>query len=714
VRIIVNGQGVGAEGLAFSPDGKTIATAEIVFDMQKTTTFVKLSATDTGNEIRVIDVIGVNSVAYSPDGKMLALGSANMISLREADTGKEIRQIDAKSFIVGLAFAVDSKTVAAKTRDSVIRLYEANTGKSIHDLGESTVALGVNQLIVGFGMPEARDFAFSHDGKTIAVGGSQTLRFFTVATGKEQAALGGRRSAVSALVIFPDGKTMISRGADNVIRGWNTADGKEISQFQEPSGSTGVTFSRDGILAAFGKTDGSVRLIDVASGKELHPFRGHASGVAAVAFSPDGKILASRGYNDDKIYLYDTAKGGEIRELTIPGAAPAGGGGFVIRGGYGAGGLGLAFSPDGQTLAANLNANNFMIRGAGGAPQPAGEGHTIRIWDVTTGKEIRKLTLPAQRTITNLVYSPDGRLLATENSDQTLSLWEIASGKERALLGTPAAAAQLGQMAVLGGGGFRVIGRAMSNPTTASLAFSPDGSLMATRGQDNTIRVWEVSYAKEVGSFKGHEGAVNAVAFAPDGKTLASASADTTLLVWDLARLKREPKANIVELQAKEIESLWADLLGDDAAKAARNIQTLAAGSKQATALMRDKLKPATPPDVKMIDQWIADLDSSNFGKRTKASVELGKMGELAVPALKRILDAKPSPETRRRVEPLLEKLTSGILSAEQIRLVRAIETLENMANVEARQVLEALAAGAPGALSTRHAQAALSRLGKT
>jgi hypothetical protein len=206
---------------------------------------------------------------------------------------------------------------------------------------------------------------------------------------------------------------------------------------------------------------------------------------------------------------------------------------------------------------------------------------------------------------------------------------------------------------------------------------------------------------------------VQALAFAPNGKTIASASADTTILVWDLAKLKRTPKAAGVELTAREVESLWADLLADDGERAASGIDKLARSPKQTAAFLSEKLKPATPPDVKLIDQWIHDLDSANFAKRTKASGELEKLGELAVPALKKALTSQPTPEVRRRVEPILEKLTTGILSGEQIRTVRAIEALEEIGNAEARAVLQTLAKGAPGALSTRHAQAALDRMGK-
>src|SRR5260370_673975 len=172
------------------------------FGMQKTSIYLKLSDTQTGKEIRQIDASkgGVTSVAFSPDGKMLAYGTGNTIHLREADGGKEIRTIENKNPIAGLAFASDSKTLAAKGRDQVIRLYETDTGKSIHELGQATGPAG-NQAVfrlLGFGLPEVRDFAFSHDNKVVAAGSGQTVRFWNVSTGKEQAYTGGHRGPISA------------------------------------------------------------------------------------------------------------------------------------------------------------------------------------------------------------------------------------------------------------------------------------------------------------------------------------------------------------------------------------------------------------------------------------------------------------------------------------------------------------------------------------
>ncbi|MSQ96546.1 MAG: hypothetical protein EXR98_18630 [Gemmataceae bacterium] len=705
----------GADGVAFSHDGKTIAVAEGVFENQKVTRRVRLTETQSGKEICTFEVpqVGASALAFSPDGKILAVGAGSAVHLREADGSKEIRQING-GVVAGVMFSPDSKTIAVKGRDLVIRLYDADTGKSTGTIGEAAVGAGGNVVFAVMAVGEQRDFAFSPDGKILAVGGGQALRCYDVGSGKEQAAAGGHRGTVSALVITPDGKTMLSRGADNIIRRWDAASGKELGQFAEPKGTIGVVFSPDGKTAALANADGTTRLYGIADGNELHQLKAHTNGIAAIAFSPDGKLVASRGSVDNTIRLHDVAKGGELRQITLPGANQAAGGGVVIRAYYGGeAGLGLTFSPDGQTLASNANAGNGMIRGGGGfggaLPDAA---NAIHLWDVSTGKEIRKITLPVQRNAINLAYSPDGRLLATENADQTLSLWEIASGRERAVLGTPPAG---GQPAA--GGTFTLIAPgafgSQASLTSTLLSFSPDGDLLAARGSANTVRVWETAHAKEAGAFKGHDGVVNTLSFSPNGKTLASGSADTTILVWDLARLKREPRGPAVELQAKEVETLWTDLAGADAGKAGRSILKLASAPKQTTPFLAETLKPTVPVDIKKMDQWILDLDSGNFQRRSTAAAELEKLGELSIPALRKVLVNPPSVETQRRVESILDKLTTGTLTTEQLRTVRAIQVLEWLGTPESRQVLQALAQGAPGALMTRQAQGVLDRQAK-
>jgi hypothetical protein len=319
----------------------------------------------------------------------------------------------------------------------------------------------------------------------------------------------------------------------------------------------------------------------------------------------------------------------------------------------------------------------------------------------------------AGRAVNHLVYSADGRLVISENTDKTVTIWEIASGQERSHLGEPVPITPRTFTT-----SFVVInGVVRSGPATApvgvTIAAARDGSLIASPGPNHTIRILDVAQGKEIGSLPGHDGPIGALVFAADGKTLVSGGSDTTVLVWDLTRLKREPRPQLADLQPKDFELLWADLFSSDAGKAGKAVHALIAGSNASVALLKDRIQPTPPLDAKAVEQWLRDLDSGNFTKRAIATKHLEKLGELAVPALQKKLAAPTSLESRRRLEPLLEELTGRNFTPEQIRVVRAIEVLDSVGTAEARQVLERLADGAAGSLTTRQAQMSLDRLKK-
>jgi WD40 repeat protein len=556
------------------------------------------------------------------------------------------------------------------------------------------------------------DLLFTADSKTLVLGGQHMPRFFEVATGKEQELVGGgHRGSLTAMIATDVG--YVSRGAENVLRVWN-AQGKEVRQFGDSANTSTVRFAPDGKSVAIGGNDGAVKLINLDDGKQIKQIKAHESAISAIAFAADGTRFATRGHYDGTLRVFDTAKGTQLKEITyldVKAGAGAGNALVIVRTLNGQrDGNPLAFSPDGKTLATFIAPQQVYVQGR---QQIRPDSNCLCLYDVATGKEVRRIPMTDGRIIHQLTYSLDGRLLISENVDKTVSFWEIASGQERSRIGSAVnTASQAVATSFVAVGGAVRSGPAIA-PIGATIAVSPDGSLVAVPGSDKTIKVFDAYAGKEITSLNGHNGAVTALEFSPDGKKLLSGSTDTTLLVWDVTRLKREPRPQIAKLDAKDLDTLWTELIGSDAVKAGESIKKLIAAANVAVAHLNAHVEPAVGTDGARVDQWIRDLDSTNFKKRAAAAKELDKLGELAIPALQKALAERPSLEIRRRLEPMLDNLTGSILTPEQIRVVRAIEVLDKIGTPLARQALERLAGGAAGSLTTRQAQSVLERQSK-
>jgi WD40 repeat protein len=254
-----------------------------------------------------------------------------------------------------------------------------------------------------------------------------------------------------------------------------------------------VAFSPDGNLLASASWDNTIQLSNTEDPNNPQPIgqplQGHTSFVTSVAFSPDGKTLASSSM-DKTVRLWNLTTPADVKELT----APLTGSGEVD-------GCGVAFSPDGRTLAA------------------ASDGGRVRLWDVTDRRAPHAGAVLAGHTgpLKAIAFSPNGHVLASAGSDKTVRLWNVAD---------PAHAQQLGPPLT----GFTSV--------AYTVAFDPAGSLLAVSGEDGAIQLWNVTDPahpiRGAGPIAGHNGTSWSVAFSPDGTILASAGMDGTAKLWNL------------------------------------------------------------------------------------------------------------------------------------------------------------------------------------
>ncbi len=478
--------------VAFSPNGKILAV-----DDGGT---VKLWDLTTGAELRTIETGSVNSVAFSPDGKILACGSTKGRRLWDVLNGAELVPLKGDSCnVVSLAFSPDGKTFASGCYEGILKVWDISTGAELQTLKgqfeiNSVVFLPDGTILATdetSGIKKARlwnlstgaelrtfkidndvkSVALSRDGKFLAGGTDRTVKLWDVSTGLELRTLKGSAAWIQSIVFSPDARTIASGSPDGTVRLSDVSTGMELRTLKGGSGWVeSIAFSPDGRTLASGSSNGTVHLWDMLS--DADPSTLKTKFVLSVSFGPDGKILATGSYMGEA-KLWNVSTRAEVRSIR---GHPASDGSAV-------------FSPDGNILASGS------------------DDGTVNLWNVSTGAEVRTLK-GHSNSIEAVVFSPDGRILARGTLDHTVKLWDVSTGAELRTL------------------------KGHSNDVHA-VAFSRDGKILASGSYDKTVKLWDVSTGVELRTLKGHSGAVLAVAFSPDGKVLATGSEDGTVKLWD-------------------------------------------------------------------------------------------------------------------------------------------------------------------------------------
>jgi WD40 repeat protein len=563
-----------AFSLAFSPDGKRLAAGGQFYS--KPPQFqVQIRLWDVANQknTKTLDVqtnIGRGGlscgVAFSPDGKTLVSAETTAtgeVTLWDVATGKSINTFNSPYQLGSLALSRDGKTVAAGGQNGP-QLWDIRTGKATMLSATSSIM----SASVAFSPDSATLASLASDGK------SWKICLWNLAEGKKTAALTTASKVVHGLAFSSDGKTVLAVGSDGTgkartIEAWEVASRKKTSTFAidgKPIGTTDYNrlwvFSPDGtMLATPGDSPNTITLWDVASGKELAEL-GHGEPVMAVAFSRDGTRVATSTGNlqpDFHIYIWELTgrripsaepertqnaspppKAEETRPVKpvepvkpiqpAKPVAPVPDKPFFDT-------RCMALSRDGKTLAT------------------AGLGSDIRLWDLGSGKNVRTIRFDTgyPHMPAFLAFSPDGKTLAigswgaTNAPGHPFWLYDVASGKHTTTLqGGTGAMASLsfspdGKRLLAGqgrgiatwdvaSGQARIVSPTQSPDSFYAYAgaLRPDGRMLATAGMSQgdaapTIKAWDTASGRLIGglnSFSSLHGVKGAVAFSPDGKTL--------------------------------------------------------------------------------------------------------------------------------------------------------------------------------------------------
>ncbi len=636
--------------LCFAKDAKTLISLD-----NKGNLF--FWSTSDGKKIAKLDLPPVKgqdldvdfpTLALSADGKILAVclqdGSTRILDAK----GRELRRLPTTQGGQALAFSPDGKTLF--TGQNMIDAWRVENAEPIAILKQTidpifALAITPDGKIAAFAdfhVKELYDHPIQKDHKC--------FRLVEIATGK--VVFEGDISCKAGIRFSPRGALAVASG-DNTIVSWDVANREKTVLANSKTLLTCqgkvqfFVFSPDGSLVATIEEDKLVRIYDIAAKKVALKVKPSGQ-TYDIAFSPDGKILATTGERLRSNTEQNPSKSRQFVELWN--------------------------SVSGKELTINEYLRSMA--------------HTVVFHP--QGKSLAAIHLPA-KTLKDSTKSPEDYL-------ERICIWDEGFVREKRRFEDPA---QLESVkAEIAGGN---VGWISARCEAAPAAFSPDGRTFAVAEWDDRIGIYETASGLPRSRLRGHLSGVTGLRFTPDGKTLVTTSQDSTLLIWDVTGMRTGTKLS------GRAEEFYELLAGADAEKAGKAICALVDRPAEAVIVLRKKVKPVSITK-EFLDKLVADLDDSKFAVREKATRELAALGPLAEAVLRKKLQAKPSVEAETRIEKLLSYLKAK-LNMDQLREVRAVEVLERIETREARDFLRDLAQGYEGALLTIHARDALRRL---
>jgi WD40 repeat protein len=680
----------GATSFALSTDGKFLAVdAEENFRL-----WDMIKGKEVGRANRPDGFV----VAYSPDARKAAVANEACVQMVDVTGGERNWQFEVKGKSVRcMSFSPDGKTLALTDQKGSTILWDLVGRREKFQLcGE----LGSSGYFV----------KFSPDGKLIAMAATfAPLSIWEAKPGEKSRTCATAPDMFNCAAFAPDSKTLVVAGTYGRLQIVEVESGETRLPFvQPPIVGDNVTFSGNGksVLTITWADDWRVHggwagIWDAKSGKDLRSFRCHECS-GDIESSADGSILADHEYPFD-IWLFNLTAGG-IKKL--PGEH---------------GGWTHSISGDGKRVAST-----------------GPEGHVIKVWDLASGKELRRIKKHAW--LKRMLLSPDGSILVAvslkfmvlpgmaEDGDGTMRAWDVATGRELwkrndvvsqafafspdgryigtsgQIPGPPGDPKLSSEVRLWEATTGREIWVANGHSLAVhAFAFSPDSRTLATGGEDGDIRLWEVASGRERLTFRAHDSGLWSASFSPDGGRLVTGGYDRTALVWKLT----DPPAR---LSATEADIEWNHLESNDARKAYAAVRKLSADPERAVSLLRAHLRATSAPDAGRVANLIKDLGNPAFSVRERAESKLMSHGDSVLPLLRKALASSGDAEAARRMRSLIDRAENW--PPERLQEWRALEILEQIGNPEAKEVICTLARGFSDSRLTQAAKASLKRLG--